>query len=55
MSEEEENAIKNLSDFAYVDGWLKVKDAKTILNYIDRLEKENNRLKDKLGYTRKLV
>lgn len=45
MNKELEEAIKNLNKFAYtIYGTLSVKEAKTILNYIENLEKEYENL-----------
>lgn len=48
MNEKEKKSIKNLEDFAYtIHGTFSVAEAKTILNLIGKLQKENEELKIK--------
>lgn len=47
MNKEEKKAIKNLENFAYtIHGTFSVAEAKTILNLIEKLQKENEELKN---------
>lgn len=53
---EEKKAIKSLNEFSNTKyGCFSVEEGKVILNLIDKQQKEINRLKDELGYTRKVV
>lgn len=51
----EKGECENILDFLASTICFTRDNAETLLKHIDKLEKENNRLKDELGYTRKLV